>query len=128
MEGRSEGPRQRWAFLIILHPAIKTTLGISLRDLPSSIPDVSSITTSIVHHVQTSLSRQAYNLDNLGAYQAAALSAKDNMLVRWPIPITENCSSLPTVELERDSACLHSQATKTGVLPLYRILDGSYLR
>jgi len=44
--------------------------------------DVSSITKSIVHHVQTSLSRQAYNLDDLGAYQAAALSAKDNKLVR----------------------------------------------
>jgi hypothetical protein len=27
------------------------------------------------------LSRQAYNLDDLGAYQAAALSAKDSMLV-----------------------------------------------
>ena len=44
--------------------------------------DVSSITKSIINHVQISLSRQAYNLDDLGAYQAAALSAKDNMLVR----------------------------------------------
>ena len=44
--------------------------------------DVPSITRSIINHVQTSLSRQAYNLDDLGAYQAAALSAKDNMLVR----------------------------------------------
>lgn len=44
--------------------------------------DVPSITKSIVNHVQTSLSRQAYNLDDLGAYEAAALSAKDNMLVR----------------------------------------------
>jgi len=110
-----------------LHPEIYTVLGISLRHLPNSIPDVSSITTSIVHHVQTSLSRQAYNLDDLGAYQAAALSAKDNMLVRWSIPTMANGCSLPIVELERDSACLHSQATKTGILPLHRVLDGSYL-
>ena len=37
---------------------------------------------SVVNHVHTSLARQAYNLDNLGAYQAAALSARDNLLVR----------------------------------------------
>ncbi|KAF9646897.1 glycogen phosphorylase [Thelephora ganbajun] len=51
--------------------------------LRSADEDVSSITKSIVHHVQTSLSRQAYNLDDLGAYQATALSAKDNMLLNW---------------------------------------------
>ncbi|KAG6879580.1 hypothetical protein C0992_001194 [Termitomyces sp. T32_za158] len=45
--------------------------------------DVGSITKSFVNHVQTSLARQAYNLDNLGAYQAAALSARDNLLVNW---------------------------------------------
>lgn len=45
--------------------------------------DVPSITKSIVNHVQTSLARQAYNLDNLGAYQAAALSVRDNLLVNW---------------------------------------------
>jgi starch phosphorylase len=43
--------------------------------------DVPSITKSIVNHVQTSLSRQAHNIDNLGAYQAAALSVRDNLLV-----------------------------------------------
>ena len=43
--------------------------------------DVPSITKSIVNHVQTSLARQAYNLDNLGAYQAVALSARDDLLV-----------------------------------------------
>ncbi|KAJ6629923.1 glycogen phosphorylase [Mycena sp. CBHHK59/15] len=45
--------------------------------------DVSSITKSFVNHVQTSLARQPYNLDNLGAYQAAALSVRDNLLVNW---------------------------------------------
>ncbi|KAJ8690782.1 Non-essential glycogen phosphorylase [Pleurotus ostreatus] len=45
--------------------------------------DVGDITKSVVNHVQTSLARQAYNLDNLGAYQAAALSVRDNMLVNW---------------------------------------------
>ncbi|TFK66865.1 glycogen phosphorylase [Pluteus cervinus] len=45
--------------------------------------DVPSITKSFVNHVQTSLARQAYNLDNLGAYQAAALSVRDSLLVNW---------------------------------------------
>ncbi|KIK71408.1 glycosyltransferase family 35 protein [Collybiopsis luxurians FD-317 M1] len=45
--------------------------------------DVTSITKSIVNHVQTSLARQAYNLDNFGAYQAAALSVRDDLIVNW---------------------------------------------
>ena len=74
---------------------ISATLDISLRYLPSPILDVSSITKSIVNHVQTSLSRQVYNLNDLCAYQAAALSAKDNILVR-------------SVELPRDQQLLTS--------------------
>jgi starch phosphorylase len=45
--------------------------------------DVPSITKSIVNHVQTSLAREAYNLDDQGAYQASALSIRDNMLIKW---------------------------------------------
>jgi len=45
--------------------------------------DVKDVTKSFVSHVQTSLARQAYNLDDLGAYQAAALSARDDLLVNW---------------------------------------------
>ena len=59
--------------------------------------DTSQITKSFVHHVQTSLARQPYNLgenfafiqtpvicdqDALGAYQAATLSVRDNLIVR----------------------------------------------
>ncbi|KAG5638832.1 hypothetical protein H0H81_009603 [Sphagnurus paluster] len=45
--------------------------------------DVDNITKSFVNHVQTSLARQPYSLDDLGAYQAAALSVRDNLLVNW---------------------------------------------
>jgi starch phosphorylase len=45
--------------------------------------DVRSITRSFVNHVQTSLARQVYSLDDLGAYQATALSARDNLLINW---------------------------------------------
>ncbi|KAF8963280.1 glycogen phosphorylase [Flammula alnicola] len=45
--------------------------------------DVQQVTRSFVGHVQTSLARQPYNLDDLGAYQAAALSARDDLLVNW---------------------------------------------
>ena len=53
----------------------------SILALTSGPADVPEITKSVVNHVHTSLARQAYNLDNLGAYQAAALSARDNLLV-----------------------------------------------
>ncbi|KAJ6472722.1 hypothetical protein C8R47DRAFT_1324630 [Mycena vitilis] len=52
----------------------------AMRDVDT---DVSSITKSFVNHVQTSLARQPFNLDDLGAYQAAALSVRDNLLVNW---------------------------------------------
>ncbi|KZT25028.1 glycosyltransferase family 35 protein [Neolentinus lepideus HHB14362 ss-1] len=45
--------------------------------------DEPTITKSIVNHVQTSLARQPHNLDELGAYQAAALSVRDNLIVNW---------------------------------------------
>ncbi|ESK91479.1 glycogen phosphorylase [Moniliophthora roreri MCA 2997] len=45
--------------------------------------DVKSISRSFVNHVQTSLARQAYNLDDFGAYQATALSVRDSLLVNW---------------------------------------------
>uniref|UniRef100_A0A8H7XXI4 Alpha-1,4 glucan phosphorylase n=1 Tax=Psilocybe cubensis TaxID=181762 RepID=A0A8H7XXI4_PSICU len=45
--------------------------------------DVNDITRSFVNHVQTSLARQPYNIDDLGAYHAAALSTRDNLLVNW---------------------------------------------
>lgn len=55
-------------------------LPINLCEL-TIVLDVPSITKSIVNHVQTSLAREAYNLDDQGAYQASALSVRDNMLV-----------------------------------------------
>jgi starch phosphorylase len=45
--------------------------------------DVSDITKSIVHHIQTSLARQAYNIDNIGAYQATALAAREDLIINW---------------------------------------------
>ncbi|KAK7460678.1 Non-essential glycogen phosphorylase [Stygiomarasmius scandens] len=52
----------------------------AMRALDKDIP---SISRSIVNHVQTSLARQAYNLDDFGAYQAAALAVRDNLILNW---------------------------------------------
>ncbi|KAI0060095.1 glycosyltransferase family 35 protein [Artomyces pyxidatus] len=52
----------------------------AMRGVHSELPEV---TKSIVNHVQTSLARAPYNLDDLGAYQAAALSVRDNLIVNW---------------------------------------------
>ncbi|KAG1767353.1 glycosyltransferase family 35 protein [Suillus placidus] len=51
-----------------------------LRSLDTGVP---SITKSIVNHVQTSLARQPHEIDDLGAYQAAALSVRDNLIINW---------------------------------------------
>ncbi|KAH9925596.1 glycogen phosphorylase [Epithele typhae] len=51
--------------------------------IPPVTTEVPQITKSVVHHVHTSLARQAYNLDNLGAYQATAMSTRDNLLANW---------------------------------------------
>ncbi|KZV77884.1 hypothetical protein EXIGLDRAFT_784643, partial [Exidia glandulosa HHB12029] len=45
--------------------------------------DVGEISKNIVHHVQTSLARQAYNIDDAGAYQAVALAARDDLIINW---------------------------------------------
>ncbi|KAF8903189.1 glycogen phosphorylase [Mucidula mucida] len=58
----------------------ETTWKANTRGVDTDVP---SITKSVVNHVQTSLARQAYNLDNLGAYQAAALSVRDNLILNW---------------------------------------------
>ncbi|KAI0702666.1 hypothetical protein C8Q76DRAFT_802266 [Earliella scabrosa] len=55
--------------------------------IPSLTTDTPAITKSVVNHVHTSLARQAYNLDNLGAYQASALSVRDNLIVRTRVSL-----------------------------------------
>lgn len=71
MESRLERPRRRYVL----------TLCLTRSQHLIAHADESSITKSIVNHVQTSLARQAYNLDNLGAYQAVALSVRDDLIV-----------------------------------------------
>lgn len=54
---------------------------------------MTSITKSFVNHVHTSLARQAYNLDDRGAYQAAALSVRDNLIVSSCLQLLPQCCS-----------------------------------
>ncbi|WVN91095.1 uncharacterized protein L203_106342 [Cryptococcus depauperatus CBS 7841] len=41
------------------------------------------VANTIVRHVNTTLGRQAYNVDEVAAYQATALSVRDQLLKRW---------------------------------------------
>ncbi|QRW23132.1 starch phosphorylase [Rhizoctonia solani] len=41
------------------------------------------IANRIVNHVQTTIARQAYNLDDQGAYQAVAYATRDELIVNW---------------------------------------------
>ncbi|KAK8843410.1 hypothetical protein IAR55_007067 [Kwoniella newhampshirensis] len=41
------------------------------------------VANTVVRHVTTSLARQAGNMDTLAAYQATALSVRDQLLERW---------------------------------------------
>jgi starch phosphorylase len=54
----------------------------STTDCSTDSPDISK---SIVNHVQTSLARAPYNIDEFGAYQAAALSVRDNLIVSYDL-------------------------------------------
>ncbi|KAG8974355.1 Non-essential glycogen phosphorylase [Tulasnella sp. 425] len=51
-----------------------------LRGVETGVED---ITKSIVGHVQTTLARQAYNIDEEGAYRAIAYSVRDDLIVNW---------------------------------------------
>jgi hypothetical protein len=73
MENRHAWHHHRQALILValvsLHPYDRAS---------AELPD---ITKSIVNHVQTSLARAPYNIDDFGAYQAAALSVRDNLIV-----------------------------------------------
>jgi hypothetical protein len=77
-------------------------------DWPSA--EIPQISKSIVNHVQTSLARAPYNIDDFGAYQSAALSVRDNLIVSddllgclknpsrfLPTPTLDSCRLLFTV-------------------------------
>jgi glycogen phosphorylase len=57
----------------------------SLHLVTGPSADKPDIAKSIVHHVQTSLARAPYNIDDFGAYQAAALSVRDNLIVSYDL-------------------------------------------
>ncbi|OZJ04525.1 hypothetical protein BZG36_03986 [Bifiguratus adelaidae] len=50
------------------------------KDEPNDIP---SIEESIVKHTHSTLARNAYNMDNFGAYQATAHSVRDRLIKDW---------------------------------------------
>ncbi|KAJ9110464.1 hypothetical protein QFC19_001590 [Naganishia cerealis] len=45
--------------------------------------DAESVAKHVVHHVSTTLARQAFNLDDAGAYRACAFSIRDELIRRW---------------------------------------------
>lgn len=95
--------------------------------LVSCHEDIRSLTRSFVNHVQTSLARQVYSLDDLGAYQATALSVRDNLLVGV---CHDKCSlGFQTIfvpdQLECHTIAFESHRGETYLLSLPRIPDGS---
>lgn len=67
------------------------------------------ITKSIVNHVQTSLARAPYNIDDFGAYQAASLSVRDNLIVSYDLLDCFKIPSrlLPTLTTGQLSSIIH---------------------
>lgn len=67
------------------------------------------ITKSIVNHVQTSLARAPYNIDDFGAYQAASLSVRDNLIVSFNLLGCPKIPSrlLPTLTMGQLSSIIH---------------------
>lgn len=52
------------------------------RDLHTT-DTVPGITYAVVHHVTTTLARQAWNVDEEAAYQACALAVRDELVRKW---------------------------------------------
>ncbi len=67
--------RHHWRAFLLIARYIST-------DRSAELPQV---TKSIVNHVQTSLARAPYNIDDFGAYQAASLSVRDNLIVSYDL-------------------------------------------
>lgn len=91
----------------------------AITDQDAVLLDVPEVTKSIVGHVQTSLARAPYNLDDFGAYQASALSVRDNLIVSGfhcvlILPLTSH----PSGQLELYPAPLHPQSSQTRLLSL----------
>jgi starch phosphorylase len=57
--------------------------------------DTQGVANNIVRHVTTSLARQAGNLDELAAYQATALSVRDQLIKRWNETTTYHTARAP---------------------------------
>ena len=68
--------------------------------------------------------------DNLGAYQAAALSARDDLLVGILSTLRAHVVAYRSIigELEHYAADIHPQTAEARVLSLPRIPDGSHAR
>ena len=98
-EMRRHGRRVSGLFI-----AVRISVFAESDDAHHRATDVPSITKSIVNHVQTSLARQAYNLDNLGAYQAVGLSVRDDLIVRT---IVQSNSTSPNSH----STCVYFRPT-----------------
>ncbi|KAF8601979.1 glycosyltransferase family 35 protein [Ceratobasidium sp. AG-I] len=51
--------------------------------IPGVKKTVADVTSSVVNHVHTTIARQAYNLDDQGAYMAVAHAVRDDLIVNW---------------------------------------------
>ncbi|ORX39038.1 carbohydrate phosphorylase-domain-containing protein [Kockovaella imperatae] len=61
----------------------KTTWQTAMQAEEVDPENTQDVANSIVRHVTTTLARQAINVDTLAAYQATALSVRDQLLKRW---------------------------------------------
>ncbi|KAJ9097299.1 hypothetical protein QFC21_004968 [Naganishia friedmannii] len=57
--------------------------------------DTDSVTRHVVHHVSTTLARQAFNLDDAGAYRACAFSVRDELIRRWNATTSYHTAKAP---------------------------------
>ncbi|WVQ81442.1 hypothetical protein IAT38_003566 [Cryptococcus sp. DSM 104549] len=61
----------------------ESTWKTAFKEMEIDKEDPQDVANTIVRHVATSLARQPANIDEVGAYQATALSVRDQLLKRW---------------------------------------------
>ncbi|BGO98700.1 Non-essential glycogen phosphorylase [Rhodotorula toruloides] len=80
-----EGPKKLSEIFPGDAKAWKTAIAKNAESLKT---DVDSINAQIVHHVETTLARAAFNVDEMAMYQAAALSVRDRLIHNWDVTQT----------------------------------------
>jgi starch phosphorylase len=83
-----EGAKHVWKRYSQLDSLSKSRRGSAVRDIEDEKEETAAqaleaFEKNFVRHVETTLARNMYNCDDLGAYQASAIAIRDELIIEW---------------------------------------------